>query len=277
MSVLVVTLLLLSAIVHAAWNALLKGGDDRLWAISIITLVGAVALLPFALFLGPPGLPAVPYLVLSSVLQIGYCLFLIRAYRDADLASVYPIARGSAPLLVTLGALLFAREIPSEFGLVGIGCVSFGLMFLVLGTGRPDVKSALAALTAGLFIASYMVVDGLGVRVSDDALSYAAWQAVCAGVLIPLSFVVIRRRLPAPPRGWEGTKIIAAGIFGTLGYCIAVWAMSLSSMGGVSAIRETSILFAALFGVVMLRERITLSKLAGALSVTAGVIFLSLS
>ena len=105
----------------------------------------------------------------------------------------------------------------------------------------------------------------------------AAWQAVCAGVLIPLSFVVIRRRLPAPPRGWEGTKIIAAGIFGTLGYCIAVWAMSLSSMGGVSAIRETSILFAALFGVVMLRERITLSKLAGALSVTAGVIFLSLS
>lgn len=277
MSALVVTLLLLSAIVHAAWNAILKGGDDRLWAISVITLVGAVALFPFALILGPPGRPSVPYLVLSSVLQIGYCLFLIRAYRDADLASVYPIARGSAPLLVTFGAALFAREIPSELALIGIGGVSFGLMLLVLGTGRPDLKSALAALTAGLFIASYMVVDGLGVRVADDALSYAAWQAVCAGILIPLSYVVIRRRLPPPPRGWEGTKIIAAGIFGTVGYCIAVWAMSMSNMGGVSAIRETSILFAALFGVVMLREQITLSKLAGAITVTAGVVCLSLS
>lgn len=277
MSAFVITLLIASAIVHAGWNAIVKNSDDRLWSIAAITLVGAMAALPFAIGLQLPNLESLPFLVLSSLLQIGYCLFLIRAYRDADLASVYPIARGAAPLLVTFGAALFAREIPNAYGLVGIAFVSLGLMALVIGASRPDLKSTLAALISGVFIASYMVVDGLGVRVSERAISYAAWQAVIAGCLIPLSFIVIRRRAPALPRGKDGFTVIVAGILSTLGYCIAVWAMSLTSMGGVSAIRETSILFAALIGILVLHEQLTASKVIGAIAVTLGVICLSVS
>lgn len=276
MSPIVVGLLLASALIHASWNAIVKNGEDRLWSISIICLVGGVAALPFALVFEPPAAASWPYLILSSSLQIGYCLFLVRAYRDGELASVYPIARGSAPLLVTLGAVLFAGELPGSIGLTGIGLVSLGIIFLALGKNRPDTKSIYAALAAGLFIASYMVVDGLGVRLAESATGYAAWQAVVAGFLIPLSYVAIRRQAPRLPRGKEGALVVVAGLLGTLGYCIAVWAMSLTTMGGVSAIRETSILFAALIGTLVLREKMTLQKLLGAITVTGGVVCLSI-
>ena len=276
MSVLVVSLLLASAIVHAGWNAFLKGSDDRLWSISIITLVGACAAVPFALVLGVPAIDSWPYIFLSSVLQVAYCLFLIRAYRDGDLASVYPIVRGSAPLMVTLGAALFAREIPSVETLLGILLISLGILILTSGSQRTDAKTSLAALMAGGFIASYMVVDGIGVRVGENALGYAAWQAVAAGVLIPLAYVFIRRETLPMPRGREGLAVVIAGILSTFGYCIAVWAMSLNTMGGVSALRETSILFAALIGVVFLRENLSVQKILCALAVTSGVVIISL-
>ena len=276
MSPIVVGLLLASALIHASWNAIVRSGEDRLWSISIICLVGGMAALPFALTLEPPATPSWPYIILSSLLQIGYCLFLVRAYRDGELASVYPIARGSAPLLVTLGAVLFAGELPDGIGLTGIGLISLGIILLTLGNNRPDTKSILAALAAGLFIASYMVVDGLGVRLAKSATGYAAWQAVVAGFLIPLSYVVIRQQAPSPPRGKEGVLVVVAGLLGTLGYCIAVWAMSLTTMGGVSAIRETSILFAALIGTFYLGEKMTPQKLLGAITVTGGVVCLSI-
>lgn len=250
MSPLIVSLLLASALVHAGWNAIVKDSEDRLWSLSIITLFGAIAAVPFALILTPPALMSVPYILVSSALQVGYCLFLVRAYRDGELASVYPIARGSAPLLVSLGAVIFAKEIPDSSGLAGIILVSIGIGVLTWGKSRPDTKSIVAALATGLFIAGYMVVDGLGVRVSQSATGYAAWQAVIAGLLIPLSFIIIRRHRLALPRGSEGVKTAVAGVLATLGYCIAVWAMSLNNMGGVSAIRETSVLFAALIGIV---------------------------
>lgn len=276
MSPIVIGLLLASALIHAIWNAIVRSGEDRFGSLAIICLVGAIAALPFAIALGPPATPSWPYLILSSLLQIGYCLFLVRAYRDGDLSSVYPIARGSAPLLVTLGAALIAGELPNGIGLIGIVCVSVGIILLTLGHNRPDARSAAAALAAGVFIASYMVVDGLGVRVSESATSYAALQAVVAGLLIPLSFIIIRRRAPSLPRGREGTLVIGAGVLGTLGYCIAIWAMNQSPMGGVSAIRETSILFAALIGTFILREKMTLQKALGALTVTVGVVCLSI-
>lgn len=275
MSPVVIGLLLASALAHAVWNAIVRSGQDRFWSLAIICLVGAIAALPFAFGLGLPATASWPYLVLSSVLQIGYSLFLVRAYRDGDLSSVYPIARGSAPLLVTLAAAVVAGELPNTAGLTGIFLVSSGIILLTLGNGRPDGKSAIAAFATGIFIASYMVVDGLGVRLSERATSYAAWQAVVAGVLIPLSYIVIRRRAPGLPRGKEGALVVGAGILGTLGYCIAVWAMSRSTMGGVSAIRETSIVFAALIGTFVLNEKMRWQKFLGVLVVTAGVVCLS--
>jgi drug/metabolite transporter (DMT)-like permease len=176
---------------------------------------------------------------------------------------------------VTIGAALFAREVPGVGTLIGIGLISLGILILTTGSGRAEAKTTLAALMAGGFIASYMVVDGVGVRVGENALGYAAWQAVVAGVLIPLTYVFIRREALSIPRGRDGLTVLVAGVLSTLGYCIAVWAMSLNTMGGVSALRETSILFAALIGVIFLKEELSVQKIVCAVAVTAGVIVIS--
>ena len=276
MSWLVIALLLASAIIHAGWNALVKGNADRLWSISVISLFGGLAALPFALLFGLTTTASLAFIAASSCLQVGYTLFLVRAYDHGDLAQVYPIARGTAPLLVTLGAAVFAEEFPEGATLAGIAFVSIGILALSTGKGRANWKALISAFAAGCFIASYMLVDGFGVRVSQNALGYAAWQAVVAGFLIPLTFVAIRRKFPPPPAGRDGAVIATAGVLSTLGYCIAIWAMSAAPMGGVSALRETSILFAALFSAFMLREQLTVRKAIGAILITAGVVSFSM-
>ena len=277
MSSLIIALLLASAIIHAGWNALVKGNADRLWSISIISIFGALAALPFAFLFGLPAPASLSFIAASSCLQIGYTLFLVRAYDHGELAQVYPIARGTAPLLVTLGAAMFVGELPEALGILGIVLVSLGIFTLSIGRGRANWNALLSAFAAGCFIASYMLADGLGVRVSQNALGYAAWQAVVAGLLIPMTFIVIRRKLPHPPIGRSGAVIAAAGALSTLGYCVAIWAMNAAPLGGVSALRETSILFATLFSAYVLRERPTIQKALGAILVTAGVVALSMS
>lgn len=270
-------MLLASAIIHAGWNALVKSNADRLWSISVISLFGALAALPFTFLLDPPALASLPFIAVSSCLQIGYTLFLVRAYDHGELAQVYPVARGTAPLLVTLGAAVFVGELPPAFALGGILLVSVGIFVLAIGSNRANLNALLSAFAAGGFIAGYMLVDGMGVRVAQNPLGYAAWQAVVAGFLIPLTFIAMRRTLPYMPVGRAGAVIATAGVLSTLGYCVAVWAMSVAPMGGVSAVRETSILFAALLSTFVLRERPTLQKVTGAILVTAGVVALSTS
>jgi drug/metabolite transporter (DMT)-like permease len=153
---------------------LVKNGEDRLWTISIISLSGAFAAMPFAITLPPPSLESLPYIGLSALLQVGYSLFLVRAYEHGDLAQVYPIARGSAPLLVTIGAALFAGELPTPITLMGIALISLGIFALAIGKNSASMVAVTLALITGTFIAAYMLVDGLGVRVSHSATGYAA-------------------------------------------------------------------------------------------------------
>jgi len=275
MSPIVVGLLLTAAVLHATWNAILRSGSDRLWSITIMAAVGALVALPFALGLPKPDAASWPYLALSASLQVGYSLFLVRAYRDGHLAHVYPIARGTAPLLVTLGAAVFAGERLGAPAAAGVALVSGGIMILGLGRDRPDLRSTAAALAAGAFIASYMVTDGVGVRASEHAAGYAAWQAVAQGATLPLVYWAIRGRPPGVPRGWPGARVIAAAVMGVFGYCVVIWAMSRSPMGQVSALRETSILFAALIGAVFLREPVTARRLLGGAVIASGAICLS--
>ncbi len=276
MSSVIIGLLLASALIHAIWNAIVKKSQDRYWSLAVICLAGGIAALPFAIVLQLPTVVSWPYILLSSLLQIGYCLFLVKSYQHSDLSSVYPIIRGSAPLLVTLGAIIFAGELPNIYGLIGIILTSLGIIALSLGSYRPNLQATLAALISGIFIAGYMVVDGLGVRISGNAMGYAAWQAVMAGFFIPISYVIINRRALSFPKGKEGLIISGAGVLATLGYCIAVWAMSMNAMGGVSALRETSILFAAFIGIFILNEKMTMQKIIGALMVTIGVVSISI-
>jgi drug/metabolite transporter (DMT)-like permease len=240
-----------------------------------MSAVGGLVALPCALALSKPDASSWPYLALSSALQIGYCLFLVRAYRNGHLSHVYPIARGTAPLFVTLGAAIFAGESLRDTNLIGVGLVASGILILGSGTDRPDVRSTGAALAAGLFIAGYMVTDGIGVRVSEHAIGYAAWQAVLQGVTMPLVYRAVRHQSPGLPRGWPGARVVAAAIMGAFGYCVVIWAMSISPMGQVSALRETSILFAALIGAIFLREPITTRRVLGGAVIAAGAVCLS--
>ena len=275
MTTLALLLLLAAAAIHAGWNALVKSDMDRFRSVAILAVfsgLAAIALLPFV---PAPASASWPFMAASAAIQVGYCFALVRAYNHGDLASVYPIARGSAPVFVTIGAALFAREVPSTAGLTGIALVSLGIFALSLGSGRPSGKAIQAALITGLFIASYALVDGIGVRRAGSAIGYIVWQAALASTMIALSYVVTRKELPRMPGGRGSIALGVAGVLSALAYGISVWAMSLAAMGAVSAVRETSILFAALFGAVFLKEKLTAPKIIGIVVVTVGVLALS--
>jgi len=183
----VVFIVLGAAFLHAAWNALLRSGADRFWSIVVMGVASASVALPLTFMLAPPARASWPYIGLSAFLQICYCLVLVRAYREGELGSIYPIARGSSPMLVTIGALVFAGEKLGPLALFGVAMVSCGIIGMTFGRGRPNVSSIVAALATGLFIASYTVADGIGSRLSGYPQSYAAWLFLFQGAMTRLS------------------------------------------------------------------------------------------
>jgi drug/metabolite transporter (DMT)-like permease len=275
MTPLVIGLILSAALLHATWNAILRGGADRLWSITVMCAVSAIVALPFLFFLVLPARASWPFIGLSASLQVAYCLFLVRAYREGGLAQVYPIARGTSPLLVTLGAVFVAGERLTPAALAGVALVSLGILALAFEKARPAIRSTLAALTTGVFIAAYTLTDGVGARLSGHAQSYTAWLFLVQGAAMPIVYVALRGRLVLPLRQAETWKVLAGGVFGLLSYGVVIWALTLAPMGRVSALRETSILFAAVIGVVFLKEKPTLPRAVAAVMIAGGAIALS--
>jgi drug/metabolite transporter (DMT)-like permease len=272
---LVLVLVLGAALMHASWNAMLRSGLDRLWSITLMCCVAAVASGIAVVFLPPLARAAWPYAGFSATLQIGYCLFLVRAYEKGELSQVYPVARGSAPLLVALGAAVFAGEHLAPRAMGGLALVSGGIVALSLGKDRLDLRSTLAALATGAFVAGYMVTDGVGVRTSGDAFSYVAWMTLAQGAPMPLVYLALRRRFPPLRLDPETLKALGGGVLGLVAYAVVVWAMSLAPMAKVSGLRETSILFATLIGALFLRERFTLRRGVCAGLITLGALLLA--
>lgn len=275
MSPLVVALVLGSALLHASWNALLRSDSDRLRFIAVMSAFCALVALPVGLLAPRPAPESWPYVAVSGAIQVAYCLLLVRSYRDGQLAQVYPIARGTAPLLVTVGAALLAGERLTPIGLAGVGLVSGGITAIAFGRGRPDVRTVAAAVATGGAVASYMLIDGLGVRLSGSPVGYAAWQAVAQGAPMPFVYLLLRRRWPEVALDANSARMGIGAAISVLAYGVVLWAMTLSPMGQVSALRETSILFAALIGAVLLREPLSPRGFAGAAMIAAGAVALS--
>ncbi|MCF3642688.1 EamA family transporter, partial [Rhizobium sp. TRM95111] len=164
MSFAVVALALFAAILHATWNAFLRNGADRLWAVTVMSFTTTFAAVPLAILSPAPDVSAWIFIGLSAVLQVGYSVFLVEAYRHGELGQVYPVVRGVVPLLVTLGGLLFAGETIAPVQVIGIVLVAAGIMSLALGRGRTASVALLFALATGMIIASYVTVDAVGVR-----------------------------------------------------------------------------------------------------------------
>ncbi len=276
----VAALVLLAALFHATWNAAVKVGGDRLVVMTLYNIVGLIVGWSAIPFLGLPEPGAWPYLIASSIFHTGYYLVLIRAYQHGDLSHVYPLARGMSPLLVAIGAAVLAGEHLSALGVVGVTVGCAGITSLVLERGLPwrqDPRAVLYALTTSLFIGAYTLADGVGVRESGHALTYIAWLVALDGMpLVVIAMVRRRGRLgPALLANWRNGLL--AGVISIAAYGLVIWAMSQGPMASVSAIRETSVIFAAIIGAVLLKERFGKVRIVATMLVVTGVVTLQLS
>ena len=271
-------MVLLAAVLHATWNALLKGGQDRLATFVLLDLTG-IALCLLAVPLVPAPKPASwAFIALSTLIHIGYKLLLIQSYRAGDLGQVYPLARGSAPLLVAGLAGLVVGERLGAVQLAGVLVVCLGLVLLAGVTGRQLAADRTAigfALATGVTIAAYTVADGLGVRRSGTALGYIAWLFLAEGLPLPLYAATWgRRHLKAALRANLGRGILS-GALSLAAYGLVIWAQTRGALAVVAALRETSVIIAALIGSIVFGERFGWRRTVAAVVVTVGIVLLN--
>jgi drug/metabolite transporter (DMT)-like permease len=277
---LAVTLAVLGAgLLHAGWNALLKsapGGDPLLDTATVVAGSGAWGLVAIP-FVGAPDAAAWTFMIVSVGIHWAYYITLAHAYRTGDLSFAYPLMRGTAPLLATLLGVIFLREWPTPQVALGILLICAGIVGIAFVGRNPHPRAALVfALANAAIIAVYTLIDGAGARASGNAASYAVWLTFLEA--IPFLFWIRARRgrdaAAYIARGWRRGLVGGAASLGA--YAIVLWAMTRAPIAAVAALRETSVLFAALIGAVWLKEGFGWPRLAGAASVVAGVAALKL-
>ena len=262
-------LVLLAALLHASWNALLRGGADRTQSMLIMNVTVGVAGVAMMAFAGPPSLASAPYVVASGLIHLVYNALLVRMYRSGDLGETYPVARGSSPALIALGGSLLAGEWMNLVGTVGIGLVCAGIFMLAAAKGRLHAMNLPAALATGVSIVAYTIVDGLGVRVSGNWVAYTGSIFVFF-LAVPLWYLARGRGAVFAVSMAEAGKAASGGLISLAAYGAIIWAMQGNAMGAVSALRETSVVFAALLGAAFLGERLTAWRIAACCIIAAG-------
>jgi len=270
----VIGLALFAASLHATWNALLRSGQDRLWSVTVMSFATTAVAIPGVLLLPAPSPGCWPYLSVSAVLQVGYGFFLASAYHHGELGQVYPVIRGSVPVLVAIGAFMLVGQRLSPLGLLGIALVCGGIGSLTFGKSRTSAKALGLALATALFVASYVTADGIGVRLAGNAQSYAAWIFLAYGILMPPAFVLFGGRLSFTWRSRETAKAVSGGLLSVLSYGAILTALALGKLGPVAALRETSIVFSALLGRIVLREPLTRRRILACCIVALGAVCL---
>ena len=267
-----------AALMHAGWNAMIKQKLDRFLSISLMSFSMAalsLACLPF--FAVPQGVTWL-WIVLSAVLHTGYKIFLIRAYDAGDLTQVYPLARGSAPLLTAVAGFVLLGEVLSPVMVAGIVLLCLGIWAMSARGSATLVKleghAVLYALITSGFIAAYTLVDGIGGRGAVSASSYAVWMFAIDGVWMAIFCMMVRGPsafISVLPE-WKSGLVTGALSLGA--YWLIIWAMTKAPIAAVAALRETSILFAVVISVLVLKERLTTWRIGAAVLIVAGVIVL---
>jgi phosphonate utilization associated putative membrane protein len=280
----VVLAVLLGALLHASWNALIKGGSDKALDTAFIHSLGVLVAIPLVAVLGFPRAQAWPYLIASLVIHIGYYSALVGAYQHGELGLTYPIMRGLAPLLVAAASAAAIGErlaLSAWLGVVAIslGVVAVGLSRSVVSSGHRG-KALRYALANAAIIALYTVVDGLGVRAAANPAQYVATLFLFDG--LPFFALVMWRRAGRHREAWHYMarrwKRSLGGALASIGsYGIALWAMTQAPVASVAALRETSVLFATAIGALWLKEGFGPLRAAGTVLVVAGVMALRLA
>ncbi len=270
-------LVLLAAALHAGWNALVKRAEDSLLAAALVSAAAtllAAAALPF---LRLPSPASWNYIAASSLLQIAYLFLLARVYRVSDMSQTYPLMRGSAPLLVALAGAILVGERLSLPGWLGIGAICAGILTMAAGAVRGERRGVALALLNAVLIAAYTLVDGLGVRVSGAPISYSLWVFVttCLPFVAWVAAMRTRPFLRHLRADWPAGLI--GGAASVAAYALALWAMTVAPIALVSALRETSSLFATAISAAFLRERVGPRRIAAASAIVLGAIALRAS
>ena len=275
----IVALVLFSALLHASWNALLKGAADRTTQSAVLygamALVAAVGLTQVA----PPALASWPFLALSIVLHNLYFLTLLLAYREGDLSQVYPIARGSAPILVAVLSISVAGEGLGTGQWLAVALISGGVLSLAIDRrllSRRLVGPISYALMTAVLIGLYTFIDALGLRSADSVFGYIFWLLALSGGAFLILVAWMRRLRPREIAIGTWGRGVCAGGLATLSYGAFLWALSLGAMAPVAALREISVVFAAAIGALILGEPFGRRRIAAAAAVAAGVVALNL-
>lgn len=270
--------ILLAALLHALWNALAKRQAAGRVSVLLVSLCSGLFCLPFLPLVGWPAPAEYPWLALSILLHCGYCLFLGRAYRLGEFGQVYPLARGSAPLLTLLLGALILGEWPGFSAAVGALVLVSGVLLMAW---RGGIRLAPAALTAvlvtALFTASYTLSDGMGARSAGEPVRYTLWLFTLTALVMPLLMRwQSRTSLRSLGRAdWSAGAI--GGALSLLAYGIVIWAMTQAPIGLVAALRESSVLFAMLLSWLWLGERLGRIRLVAALVILGGILLIRLA
>ena len=269
--------IILAAFLHAVWNAMVKNEDNKYLAVTAIVL-GHVPVSVLIILLTPiPSVESIPFIILSALLHIGYEWYLLSAYRFGDLTKVYPIARGTAPILITIVSLIFLGVALSNFEILGIIIISLGILSLSLqgAKGIKNRSAVIYALVTGFFIMGYSITDGYGARVSNSFLSYMGWSFILNATIFPIILKINNKSEIITKIFKEGKKIFFIG--GTLSYIvygIVIWGFTQAPIALITALRETSIIFALLIGTFFLKEKFTLLKVIATFIIFFGVALL---
>lgn len=279
MSPAVLSAVLFAALLHATWNAMIKVSGDRLVIMAVTAFATSLLALPFVFVLPAPDPASWPFLFLSMGIHTVYMLMLVRAYGHGEFVQIYPLARGSAPLLTGLLGFLLLQEALSANELAGMLLIVLSILGFAAerigGIRQLSGHALLYSLLTGLCITGYSLVDGQGVRLAGNSHAYTAWMFLLHGTLFP-AVALARRGRPFFGKAravWQSG--IAVAVISALAYWIVIWAFSQERIAPVAVLRETSVAFAALISAFLLRERLTRVRLLLILLIVAGIVLLS--
>jgi drug/metabolite transporter (DMT)-like permease len=277
LSLAVTVAVIAAAVTHAVWNAIAHGIKDQTLAFALIGVGGIAVGIPLVILATMPRADCWPYLLGSVAIHVFYNLLLMQCYRLGEFSQVYPLARGTSPLVVTILAAILIHEHIALPQIAGVLVVSAGLATLVLAGRRPGRAAFAAAVGTGLTIAAYTTVDGVGVRLSGSPVGYIGWLMILECLCVPM-FAVLRRRhvlLKQPKRILLAG--LAAGALSVLAYGLVLWAQTRGALAPIAALRETSVIFGAIIGTLVFREPFGRTRIAATVLVATGIVLLNLS
>jgi drug/metabolite transporter (DMT)-like permease len=277
LSLAVTVAVIAAAVTHAVWNAIAHGIKDQTLAFALIGVGGIAVGIPLVILAAMPRADCWPYLLGSVAIHVFYNLLLMQCYRLGEFSQVYPLARGTSPLVVTILAAIFIHEHIALPQIAGVLVVSAGLATLVLAGRRPGRAAFAAAVGTGLTIAAYTTVDGVGVRLSGSPVGYIGWLMVLECLCVPM-FAVLRRRdvlLKQPKRILLAG--LSAGALSVLAYGLVLWAQTRGALAPIAALRETSVIFGAIIGTLIFREPFGRTRIIATVLVATGIVLLNLS